>query len=221
MDGFAFELVELGASRALAQDDALRRQAVAGAPILLVVGGHAGARARAAARLLENPVAVVIVELETECLAFHAGDAAPANLLGFARFGLGRCVPTSLVELVQTAGTAPEALRAARQVFERCGLDVSVCSDTPGRIVDNLLRPFLNSALRAVDEGLATAGDLDLTLRMGLGHARGPLELLRAEGLARHADISDALHAFHGDAAFLPAPVARSAAQRRDAGLEP
>ena len=98
--------------------------------------------------------------------------------------------------------------------FEGAGLGVAVCNDFPGRIVDRLLRPYLNAALRRLDEGLATADDMDTTLRLGLGYPEGPIALLERTGLAAHFDVAQALYEALGDPAYAPARRARVAKMR-------
>jgi 3-hydroxybutyryl-CoA dehydrogenase len=65
--------------------------------------------------------------------------------------------------------------------------------------------------LRRYDEKLATAGDLDTTLKLGLGYPEGPLALLNRTGLAEHAEISQALYEALGDPAYKPARLALNA----------
>jgi 3-hydroxybutyryl-CoA dehydrogenase len=107
------------------------------------------------------------------------------------------------------------ALAAATQLFESVGLQVAVCGDFAGRIVDRLVRPYYNAALRRLDEGLASADDLDTTLRLGLGYPEGPIALLERTGLAHHFDVTQALFEAYGDAAYAPARRARVAKQRQ------
>src|SRR5262245_33584455 len=117
--------------------------------------------------------AAVLVELGVESLAVHLPDADGAefsNLLGFARYRNGSDPPSALVEVVRQVDTAESAIAAAGAVFESAGLSVSFCADQPGRIIDRLVRPLYNAALRFVDERLATQEDLDLTCRLGLGY---------------------------------------------------
>ena len=86
--------------------------------------------------------------------------------------------------------TSQTANDAARALFDQHGLKVALCNDFAGRILDRLLRPYYNAALRRLDEGLATAGDLDTTLKLGLGYPEGPIELLERTGLAHHYDVT-------------------------------
>ena len=156
--------------------------------------------------------AFVLLELGTECLGVHIGDAAgPTNVLGFARFRLGKAPPTNLVELVRKPWTDPAALEAAKSALEEAGLVVAVCQDFPGRILNRLLRPYYNAALRRLDEGLATASDMDATLRMGLGYPEGPIELLDRTGLEHHFEVTQALFEQLGQEPYCPARRARTA----------
>lgn len=160
----------------------------------------------------------VLVELGTEALGAHTGEAMGeegSNVVGFARYRNGDDPPSRLVELVRQPKTAESALAAARVVFEDAGLTVVVCADQAGRIIDRLVRPKYNAALRFLDEGLATQADMDLTCRLGLGYADGPIERVARGGLAHHYDVTQALYETYGAAAYAPARRAVVAKQRR------
>jgi 3-hydroxybutyryl-CoA dehydrogenase len=161
----------------------------------------------------------VAIELGDECLGAYLDDSgAPAaggtvamNVFGFARFRLGRAEPTALVELVTPREYDNDALAAAKSAFEAAGLVVAVCGDFPGRIVNRLVRPYYNAVLRRLDERLASAADLDTTLRLGLGYPVGPVELLQRTGLDEHFLVTQALYEALGDQAYAPARLARNA----------
>ena len=87
-------------------------------------------------------------------------------------------------------------------------------SRTTDCIIDRLARPYYNAALRRLDEGLASAGDLDTTLKLGLGYPEGPISLLERTGLAEHYDVTQALHEALADPAYAPARRARVAKLR-------
>ncbi len=216
-----FELIDLGASRSILEDDDLRRRVRPGADVTVIVGGDPRAIACALMDIDASTKRAVSVELGTECLSFHTGEnpAFKANVLGFARFRLGREPAAQLVELVRQRDTTPAALAVASSIFEVDGLAVSVCSDVPGRIVDSLLRPYLNAALNSVDEGLAEPEELDRALRLGLGYPRGPVALLEESGLVAHYEVSIELFEQIGAHEFVPACRARVAAMRKRAGL--
>ena len=135
-------------------------------------------------------------------------------MLGFARFRLGSADPTNLVEVVRQPLTPDAAVAAAKEIFERPACKVSICGDFDGRILDRLVRPYFNAALRRLDEGLGSADDLDKTLELGLGYPEGPIKLLERTGLEHHYDLTKALYDALGDPAYAPARRARVAKQR-------
>ena len=156
--------------------------------------------------------AFVAIELGTECLGVHIDDDdGPDNVVGFARFRLGDDAPTQLVELVRMPYTTEQTLAAARACFEAAGLVVVVCNDFPGRILDRLIRPYYNAALARLDDGLASADDMDITLRLGLGYPDGPIALLNRTGLHHHYAVTQDLYEQLGQQAYAPARRARNA----------
>ncbi len=159
----------------------------------------------------------VVVELQNECLGVYTGEhraTEGGKVLGFNRFRMGDDDPSDLVELVRQPQSEVEAIAAASAVFSAVGLKVSVCQDQAGRILDRLLRPYFNDVLRRLDEGLASADDMDLTLKLGLGYPEGPVTLLERSGLAHHAEVSQSLFDATGDRAYAPARRAQVARQR-------
>ncbi len=153
----------------------------------------------------------ILIELGTECLGVHTGEEAGeegSNAVGFARYRNGGDPPSELVELVRQTNTEERAIEAARAVFEGVGLTVAVSADRVGRIVDRLVRPKYNAALRLLDDGLAKAEDMDLACRLGLGYPDGPVERTVRGGLAYHHDVSSALFAASGQPGDAPARAA-------------
>ncbi len=163
---------------------------------------------------VETSADFVAIELGTECLGAHVGlepESGLRKFVGFARFRLGEAAPTQLIELVSLPKTEPAAVAAAQAAFESAGFKVARCADTPGRIVDRLLRPYFNAVLRRLDEGLASAEDMDRTLQLGLGYPEGPNALLARTGLEHHHDVTSALYVALGDQDFAPARRAQVA----------
>lgn len=168
--------------------------------------------------------AAILVELGTECLGVHTGEQSGeegSNVLGFSRYRNGADAPSNLIELVRQPNSDPSAIEAAKAVFQKAGLEVVVCADQAGRIIDRLVRPKYNVALRFLDEGLATAKDMDLTCRLGLGYADGPIERVERGGLAHHFDISQALFEVYGTPTYAPARRAAVAKARAKADSPP
>jgi 3-hydroxybutyryl-CoA dehydrogenase len=88
-----------------------------------------------------------------------------------------------LVELIRGESTADETVEAVRVLSAELGKQVIVSVDRPGFIVNRILMPFLAEAMRAYEEGVGTAEDIDAGARIGLNHPMGPLELADFIGL--------------------------------------
>jgi 3-hydroxybutyryl-CoA dehydrogenase len=88
-----------------------------------------------------------------------------------------------LVELIRAHDTSDESVEAVRAVAAELGKQVIVSADRPGFIVNRILMPFLVEAMRALEQGVGTADDIDTGARVGLNHPMGPLELADFIGL--------------------------------------
>jgi len=217
-----YRIVTVGDSRSFPEPHKLIESASAQGSVALVIGNRVADGLQQLGPL--ESYQAVVVELGTECLGVYTGEARGeegSNVLGFARFCLGDDAASNLVEVVRQPATRQSAIDAARQVFESAGLQVAVCMDLPGRIVDRLIRPYYNAALRRLDEGLASASDMDTTLKLGLGYPEGPIGLLERSGLHHHFDITQALYEAIGDPAYAPARRARVAKQRSTLKQDP
>jgi len=204
-------IMQRGDSASFAQAHALHDAAVEAGAGLFIMGDQAGAlwkelSSQTSAR------SFVAIELDTECLGVYTGDEhGPENVVGFARFRLGDDPATPLVELVRKPFTHAAAVQAAKAALQAAGLKVAVCHDFPGRILNRLIRPYYNAALRRLDDGLATEADLDKTLCMGLGYPEGPISLLKRSGLHHHYRQTLALYQALGQEAYAPARRAQVA----------
>ena len=88
-----------------------------------------------------------------------------------------------LIELIRGRDTADETVATIRELAGALGKQVIVSADRPGFIVNRVLMPFLAEAMRAFQEGLGSADDIDTGARVGLNHPMGPLELADFIGL--------------------------------------
>ncbi len=98
-----------------------------------------------------------------------------------------------LLEVIRALTTSDEAVDLARGVGERMGKTTVLAKDRAGFIVNFLLLPYLNSAVRMLDEGFATREDIDAAVKLGLGHPMGPLELTDLIGLDTALHVSNVL----------------------------
>lgn len=211
-----YSIIDTGNSRSFPASHALLEGKSANGDVVILIGEKAG---DALSDIDAGSKTAVLVELGSECLGVHTGESRAkegSNVLGFARFRLGDGDPSNLVELVRQPGTPESAIKAAKDVLEGAGLKVAVCFDFAGRIIDRLVRPYYNAALRRLDEGLATADDMDLTLKLGLGYPEGPIALLERTGLAHHFDVTQSLFEAYGESPYAPARRARVAKARAE-----
>lgn len=213
----SYSIVDTGDSRSFPEDHPFLAGAGERGEVVAYIGSGA------VAAWQEDPSrTAILVELTTETLGEATGESRGeegSNTVGFARFRIGDGAPSDLVELVRQPHTDAAALEAARMAFEGAGLQVSECFDFAGRILDRLIRPYYNEALAKLDEGLATADDMDLTVKLGLGYPEGPIELLERTGLHHHHDVTQALFEVYGTKHYAPARRARVAKKRADRGI--
>ncbi len=122
----------------------------------------------------------------TSSIAIHrlAEAVAKERRARFAGMHFFSPVPVMpLIELIRGKDTSDETEAAIRALSVRLGKQVIVSADRPGFIVNRILMPFLAEAMRAFEEGLGTAEDIDTGARVGLNHPMGPLELADFIGL--------------------------------------
>ena len=115
----------------------------------------------------------------------------------------------ALVEVVPAITTSDATLDEARAFVEACGKTAVTVRDQAGFIVNALLFPYLNNAVRLFDAGVASRDDIDTAMKGGCNFPMGPLELLDLVGLDTSLAILDALYAEFRDPNFAPAPLLR------------
>ena len=129
----------------------------------------------------------------------------PERVVGLHFFNPAPRMP--LVEIIPTVTTAPETVDVIRRFAEDCGKESVTAKDHPGFIVNALLFPYLNGAVRMVENGIASGEDIDAAMRGGCGFPMGPLELLDLIGLDTSLAVLEALSADRNDPCTAPAPL--------------
>lgn len=112
-----------------------------------------------------------------------------------------------LLELVMSLATSEETLAFARGVGERLGKTTVLAKDRAGFIVNMLLIPYLNGAIRMLEEGFATREDIDVAVELGLRHPMGPLTLLDFIGLDTAMHVADVLYEEFKHPDYAPPPL--------------
>ena len=113
----------------------------------------------------------------------------------------------SLVELVRTLVTADETMARVREFAEACGKSPVEVKDRAGFIVNALLFPYLNNAVRVLENGTASRDDIDTAMKGGCNFPMGPLALLDLVGLDTSLAILDALYEEFKDPNYAPQPL--------------
>ena len=134
-----------------------------------------------------------------------AATGRPEKVCGIHFFNPATAMP--LVELVRAEKTSDETLAAARGFAEACGKTVVDVIDQAGFVVNALLFPYLNNAVKLLSDGVASRDDIDAAMKGGCNFPMGPLELLDLVGLDTSLAIIEALHANFKDPNYEPAPM--------------
>ena len=112
-----------------------------------------------------------------------------------------------LVELIRGSATTDATEAAIRDITEALGKKLIVSADRPGFIVNRILMPMLAEAMRILEEGSATAEDIDTGARVGLNHPMGPLELADFIGLDVCLNVMNVLHEGIGEEHYPPPKI--------------
>ncbi len=115
--------------------------------------------------------------------------------------------------LMACPATRAELQQAARTLFARDGVGVTLIRDSAGFIVQRTLASIVNLACDIAQQGIASVEHIDLAVRLGLGYPLGPLEWGDRLGAGRVLRILERLHALSGDPRYRPSPWLRRRAQ--------
>ena len=133
------------------------------------------------------------------------GTDRPDRVVGLHFFNPAPRMP--LVEIVSALTTTTETVDITRRFAEDCGKETVSVKDNAGFIVNALLFPYLNSAVKMLDGAVASKEDIDTAMKGGCGFPMGPLELLDLIGLDTSLSILRALDEERHDACCTPAPL--------------
>ncbi len=129
----------------------------------------------------------------------------PEDVVGMHFFNPAQVM--KLVEVVSTISTAPDVAATAHAVSQRLGKHAVSCTDRAGFIVNALLFPYLNDAVKMLEAHYATADDIDAAMKVGCGYPMGPFELLDVVGLDVSLAIERELYTEFREPGFAPAPL--------------
>jgi 3-hydroxybutyryl-CoA dehydrogenase len=129
----------------------------------------------------------------------------PGDVIGLHFFNPAPVM--KLVEVVSTIATAPDVAATAHAVCAQLGKHAVSCTDRAGFVVNALLFPYLNDAVKMLEANYATADDIDAAMKVGCGYPMGPFELLDVVGLDVALAIERELYAEFREPGYAPAPL--------------
>jgi 3-hydroxybutyryl-CoA dehydrogenase len=146
----------------------------------------------------------------SSCLRFTVTEIAswlknPERLVGFATFYPLK--DRHLIELAPGMRTSESALSQAEQVFQSLGKESVRVKDSPGLTFPRILSLIINEAARSLEEGVASAEEIDVAMRLGVNYPQGPLKWADQIGLDEVLAVLEGLHRATGDDRYRPAPL--------------
>ncbi len=138
-------------------------------------------------------------------VACARATSRPQDVIGMHFFNPAPAM--KLVEVVRTVLTADDVHATVREVCAEVRKHAVDCGDRAGFIVNALLFPYLNNAVKMVQEHYATLDDIDAAMKLGGGYPMGPFELLDVVGLDVSLAIEKVLHREFRDPGLAPAPL--------------
>ncbi|BCJ68000.1 3-hydroxyacyl-CoA dehydrogenase family protein [Polymorphospora rubra] len=153
-----------------------------------------------------TPIVTNTSALSVTALAAALPD--PSRVAGLHFFNPAPVMRT--VEVVRALQTSQDLVdRLVTLVHSLDGKQPIVVRDRPGFLINALLLPYLNDVIQEYHDGLATAEDIDLALKLGLGYRSGPLEMLDMIGLDVHLHATESMYTATSDARYAPPPLLR------------
>lgn len=144
----------------------------------------------------------------TSSLTITELSAATHRTDRFAGLHFFNPVPVmKLVEVVRTIATSEATVQTLLEFARSLGKEPVLAKDNSGFIVNRLLVPYLLDAVRAVEEGVGSAEDIDRGMELGCGHPMGPLKLLDFVGLDTTYAIAEIMFSEYREKRFAPPPL--------------
>jgi len=134
-----------------------------------------------------------------------AATSRPADVIGMHFFNPAAVM--KLVEVVTTVATSSDIEATVLAIAASIGKHPVRCADRAGFIVNALLFPYLNDAVRMLEAHYASADDIDAAMKVGCGYPMGPFELLDIVGNDVSLAIERTLYAEFREPGFAPAPL--------------
>jgi len=193
--------LEPAAGDALAEADFVVEAATENVELKLSILRAADTRMKKEAILASNTSSISITKLAgavsrpTQVIGMHFMNPVPLM---------------KLVEIIRAIQTSPATYETTHALATKLGKTIITSKDQPAFVVNRMLIPFVNEACFALQEGLASAEDIDQGARLGLNHPMGPLELADFVGLDTLLAIAEVLQRDFGDDKYRPSVLLRN-----------
>jgi 3-hydroxybutyryl-CoA dehydrogenase len=153
-----------------------------------------------------SPASVIV----TSCLAYSTTHMAawttnPERLVGFASFYPVK--DRKVIELAAGMRSAESTVSAAEQFFKSLGKETIRVKDSAGLTFPRILSLIINEAARALEEGVASAEEIDIAMKLGVNYPLGPLRWADQIGLDEVLAVLEGLGRETGDDRYRPAPL--------------
>ena len=153
-----------------------------------------------------KPSAILATNTSTlPVVEFAAVTERPDKVCGLHFFNPATLMP--VVEIVRTLVISQQTLEDVANFARTCGKEPIEVKDQAGFVVNALLFPYLNNAIKLLERGVASKEDIDSAMKGGCGFPMGPFALLDLIGLDTSLAILNALYKEFGEANYAPAPL--------------
>lgn len=131
----------------------------------------------------------------------------PENFIGLHFFNPPSVM--KLVEIIKGMRTSEKTLEKAKRYIEKTGKNGIIVDESPGFAANRMLVPLINEACFLLSEGVASAQDIDNSMKWGANHPLGPLELADLIGIDVCLSVMETLYVKFGDTKYRPCPLMR------------
>lgn len=147
-----------------------------------------------------------------------AATKRPEKVIGMHFFNPAPVM--QLIEVIRGAATSEETVASAKAVAAKLGKTAVEVKESPGFVVNRLLVPMMNEAFNLLQEGVASAEDIDKAMKLGTNMPMGPFELADYTGLDIGLHTMETLFHETGDPKFRPSPLLRKYVRAGRVGMK-